>query len=215
MIISFSGIDSAGKSTQVELLSKYYKDKNIPFKVVWSKARGTPGIIFLKSLVRRDKRLNDSEKIEYRNKIYSNGKKAKVLYALSLLDLCWYWGVYYRILGSGNRVLICDRYLWDTYIELRYDFQGIDVNNSKLWKLVKKCAPVPKVSFVFVVPPEVSLERDRQKDADGIESVERKKQKIETYLECIQNGCWTDIMDGMKSIDDLHKEVIGIINKAI
>ena len=215
MIVSFSGIDSAGKSTQVELLSQYCREKGISAKRIWSKARGTPGVIFLKSIVRRDKGMDEAEKTEYRNSIYADGKKAKILYVLSLLDLCWYWGIYYRILGWTKKILICDRYLWDTYIELKYDFENIEIDHSSLWSFVKFCTPKPKISFVFVVPPEVSAERDRQKDADGIESVERKKQKIDTYLDCIKKGCWTNEMNGMKSVEALHNEVVEIINKLL
>ena len=213
MILSFSGIDSAGKSTQVKLLSQYCKDHKISNKTVWSKARGTPGIVFLKSLVRRDKQLDEKKKAEYRRNIYRNDNKAKLLYCLSLLDLCWYWGVYCRILGCIKRVLICDRYLWDTYVELKCDFPSINIDRSILWRLLKKITPKPKVSFVFVVPAEVSLARDQQKDADGIESIERKIEKINNYLDCLKKGCWTNEMDGLKTIDALHFEVINSISK--
>lgn len=56
MIVSFSGIDSAGKTTQIDLLYKYFEEHHIKAKKIWSKARGTPGVLLLKQLVRRDKK---------------------------------------------------------------------------------------------------------------------------------------------------------------
>lgn len=208
MIVSFSGIDSAGKTTQIDRLFDYCKFNGISVKKTWSKARGTPGVLLLKELVRRDKNMDAGQKREYRQNVFRNPRKQKLLYVASMLDLCWYWGIYYRILGAVKSVLICDRYLWDTYVEINQDFPDIDIDRSKLWKLVKWLTPTPKVSFMFVIPAEVSLFRDHQKNAAGIENIAVKEKKIEIYMECVKNGCWTHVMDGMDTIENLHKQVL-------
>ena len=212
MIVSFSGIDSAGKTTQIELLCKYCAGKKIKYKKVWSKARGTPGVLLLKELVRRDKKMNVEEKAEYRAEVFKNSKKRNLLYTACMLDLCWYWGIYYRFLNLTNKLVICDRYLWDTYVEMKEkDFREIDIDNSLLWRIVKRLAPVPERSFVFIIPPEESLRRDRNKNAAGIEDISIKRQKIACYLKCLENNCWTNVMDGLRNIDELHEEVLRII----
>lgn len=211
MIISFSGIDSAGKTTQIELLFEYCKENRIRCRKVWSKARGTPGVILLKEIVRKDKKMDASEKSEYRKEVFQNPKKQKLLYIASMLDLCWYWGIYYRVLGIAYKFLICDRYLWDTYVEIKQDFKDIDIDRSKLWRIVKRISPKPKHSFVFVIPPEVSLERDKQKNAAGIEDIERKKKKIDTYMYCVSQNCWSNVMDGLNSIQELHEAVLKVL----
>ncbi|MBO5837432.1 MAG: hypothetical protein J6Q92_06025 [Oscillospiraceae bacterium] len=208
MIVSFSGIDSAGKTTQIDLLYNYCKAHKLGVKKVWSKARGTPGVVLLKEIVRRDKHMDEQEKKEYRKNVFQSPQKQKLLYVASMLDLCWYWGVYYRILGVFNRILICDRYLWDTYVELQQDFPCVDVDKSWLWKIIKFLAPTPKVSFVFVIPAEVSLARDHQKNAAGIEDIAIKEKKIATYLKCVKKNCWTHVMNGMDTIDNLHQKVL-------
>lgn len=208
MIVSFSGIDSAGKTTQLNLLYDYCKANKIGVKKLWSKARGTPGVLLLKELVRRDKKMNAAEKKEYRKNVFQSPKKQKLLYVASMLDLCWYWGIYYRVVGWFEKILICDRYLWDTYAEINQDFPAVDIDRSKLWKFVKLLAPKPKVSFVFMIPAEVSLVRDHQKNAAGIENIDIKKKKIATYMKCVDEGRWTHVMDGMNSIEDLHEQVL-------
>ncbi len=207
MIVSFSGIDSAGKTTQIQMLLDTCHKKGIRTKQVWSKARGTPGVIWLKELVRKDKQMDSKGKEEYRNEVFQNPKKQRLLYTASMLDLCWYWGIYYRILGVMYDFLICDRYLWDTYVEIKQDFSSIDIDNSLLWKIVKDIAPKPKHSFIFIIPAEVSLERDKQKNAAGIETIDKKMKKIAIYMKCVEAGKWTSVMDGMKSRAELHSEV--------
>ena len=213
MIVSFSGIDSAGKTTQIEKLTVYLKSHGVTYIKKWSKARGTPGVEFLKNLVRKEKPIEDSEKQAVRREIYKSPRKQKLLYIASLLDLCWYWGVYFRWLGWTRKYLICDRYLWDTYVEIKHDFYSIDVDNSFLWKVLKLVAPKPKVSFVFVIPAELSLARDMLKGTDGTENLERKKSKIGLYMSLVQQDCWTDVMDGTKSRERLHEEVLQIIGE--
>ena len=214
MIVSFSGIDSAGKTTQIDLLYDYCKAHKIGVKKLWSKARGTPGVLLLKELVRKDKHMDGEEKKEYRKNVFQNPKKQKLLYIASMLDLCWYWGIFYRITGWCKRILICDRYLWDTYVELNQDFPCVNIDKSFLWKLVKFLAPTPKVSFVFVIPAEVSLARDHQKNAAGIEDIAIKEKKIATYMACVDAGRWSHVMDGMDTIENLHKQVLEAVGLA-
>lgn len=212
MIVSFSGIDSAGKTTQIELLCKYCKEHNIKYRKVWSKARGTPGVLWLKELVRRDKKMDAEEKAEYRAEVFENSKKRNLLYVASMLDLCWYWGLYFRILNLTNKLVICDRYVWDTYVEMKEkDFAAIDIDKSVLWKIVKSLAPKPKKSFVFVISPEESLRRDNAKNAAGIEDIEIKQKKISCYMDCVNRHCWTNVMDGMRSVNSLHEDVLKTI----
>lgn len=212
MIVSFSGIDSAGKTTQIDLLYDYCKKNNISVKKMWSKARGTPGVLFLKELVRRDKGMSKEEKKEYRDNVFKNSKKQKLLYIASMLDLCWYWGIYYRLCSLTCRILICDRYLWDTYVEINRDFADVNIDKSVLWKMVKALAPIPKHSFMFVIPPEVSIQRDIEKNAAGIENIEIKKIKIDKYMSLVEKKAWTNVMDGLRGIDDLHKDIIQELN---
>lgn len=212
MIVSFSGIDSAGKTTQIEMLCDYCDQKNIKYKKVWSKARGTPGVLLLKELVRKDKKMDSQEKAEYREEVFKNPKKRNLLYIASMLDLCWYWGLYYRLLNITNKLVICDRYLWDTYVEIKEkEFKDTDIDHSFLWRMVKKLAPNPRKSFVFVIPAEESLRRDHQKNAAGIEELDIKKRKIACYMKCVQDRCWSDVMDGMESIEVLHKKVLNTV----
>ena len=213
MILSFSGIDSAGKTTQIDKLTSYLDVHGLKYVKKWSKARGTPGVEFLKNLVRKDKPeiQSDAERVAARREVYKSPRKQKLLYMASLLDLCWYWGVFYRWLNLTHRYLICDRYLWDTYVEMKHDFYSIDVDQSFLWKLVKAITPMPKVSFVFIIPAELSLERDLQKGTNGTEDIERKKSKIREYMNLVGQKRWTNVMDGTKSREELHHEVLEII----
>ena len=117
-VVSFSGIDGAGKTTQIVKLTDYCEKNNITYIKKWSKARGTPGVEFLKSIVRRDKKMNQAQKLQHREQVFQTGWKRKLLLFASLADLCLYWGIYLRYIQHKCDVLILDRYVWDTYVEV-------------------------------------------------------------------------------------------------
>ena len=214
MIISFSGIDSAGKSTQIELMKEELEKRKIKFCVKWSKARATPGVGFLKEIFRKDKNMNYEEKMQHRKEVFENKKKKTLLLFASLLDLCIYWGIYFRLLKCKYRVLILDRYLWDTFVELKTDFKGIDFEKWLLWKFLAKIAPRPNVSFLLVVPLEVSLKRDIEKTDMTVEfpatidSSGRKIEKINTYFSLAEGKKWDYIIDGTKGIEEVHSAIM-------
>lgn len=212
MIISFSGIDSAGKTTQIDKLTAFLDAHKVKYTKRWSKARGTPGVEFIKSFFRKEKGLGEAELQANRKLIYKNTKKQRLLYIASLLDLCWYWGVYFRYLNWTHQVLICDRYLWDTYVEMKHDFYSIDIDKSILWKLVKVFAVKPAISFVFIIPAELSLKRDIEKGTNGTEDIDRKKSKIALYMHLVMQKKWSHVMDGTKTREMLHQEVLNIID---
>lgn len=215
MIISFSGIDSSGKSTQIRLLEDYFNNNQIKYVKRWGKIRGTPGIVFLKRLVRNDKKMSKEGQKEYREKIYSNSFKQKLLINLALLDFILYFGFYYRILNLFNRYIICDRYIWDSYIEVKTEFNLVKIDKNLLWIVSKFIVPKPKYSFIFVIPAEVSLERDYNKQDPSIDNIELKKSKIQLYEKLIDDGKWNNIISGMDSISFIHakiKEILKIDN---
>ena len=52
MLISFSGVDGAGKSTQISLIANLLSNNNIPFTYLWARGGYTPGFETLKRFVR-------------------------------------------------------------------------------------------------------------------------------------------------------------------
>lgn len=211
MIISFSGIDSAGKSTQIELLYNYYKQNNIKVNKIWGKARGTPGVLLIKNLIRRDRKMNFKQQMAYRERVYKNPIKKKFLLFASILDLYWYFGIYYRLLDLFYEILICDRYIWDTYIEIKTEFSDINIDKWFIWKIAIFLSPKPKLSFMFTLPAEESIKRDVQKNALTVDSLKMKKEKIDLYMDLVNQGKWTNVMDGLISIGAIHRNILEIL----
>lgn len=207
MVVSFSGIDGAGKTTQINNLLKHCKINNLSCCRKWSKARGTPGIMFLKSLVRRDSYMEKEQKLEYREKVYNTGWKKNLLLYASLFDLCWYWGIYFRIIKHKYDVLILDRYIWDTYVEVSSEFKISSLSKKILWKLVRIVALEPEKSILLMIPAEESLRRDLLKGEITTDELNVKKEKLDFYERLRKEKVWNTEIDAMQSIDDTFRQI--------
>ncbi len=208
MVVSFSGIDGAGKTTQINNLVVYCNANKIKCLKKWSKARGTPGVEFIKSLVRRDKKMNQTEKLKHREEVFQTGWKRKVLLIASLIDLCFYWGIYFRWLRRKYDVLILDRYVWDTYVEVTTEFGKTSLQHSLLWKIVTKVSLKPNCSLLLVIPPEESLRRDLLKGEITTDELDFKKEKVDLYMKLVEEKCWDTIIDATNSVEDTFKQIL-------
>lgn len=204
---TFSGIDSSGKTTQIELLKKYCEEHGIEYYYKWGKGRGTPGVLWLKKVFRRDKKMNEEQKKEYRTNIYKNKKKKFLLLTASIIDLWWFWGVTYRWLNRKHQMLICDRYVWDTYIEFRIEFSEFNIDKWLIWRIAKWLAPKPNHSFMFIISAEESFRRDNQKGDIYRDELERKVFKVEKYKDLIAQNKWDTVVDGMKTREEMFEIV--------
>ena len=162
----------------------------------------------MKKLLRRDQKYTFEEKLAYRERVLKSSIKRRLLLYASLFDLLWYFGIYYRILDLFYKITILDRYIWDTYIELKTEFTDSNFENWILWKLVIFLSPEPRVSILITIPPEESIRRDIQKNDLTVDSLDLKKQKLSLYEKLSQNQKWSVVINGMQPEDIIHTFIL-------
>ena len=86
-----------------------------------------------------------------------------VWHSIAILDLFIFWAIYARFLSMFGVIVICDRYLDDTFLDFRQNFPQSNFRKRLLWKWLVFCTPKPYYSFLFLVPVEVSLRRSVEK----------------------------------------------------
>ena len=210
---TFSGIDSSGKTTQIELLIQYCNNNNIDVYERWSKGRATPGVLWLKKVFSKDtgKTLSREEILEHREENWSNPKKKYLLLVCSIIDLWWFWGIYYRILNRKHELFICDRYLWDTYIDFKTEFPEYNIDKWIIWKIAMMLSPKPKHSFMFYITADESFKRDNDKGDPDRDELSRKKEKVSKYEVLMKQGKWDTIISGMQTREEMFEMVKKVI----
>lgn len=205
-MISFSGIDCSGKSTQINLLVKRLESEGKKCEVIWSRGGYTPGVDILKKIIRRGKATTKEERLEQSAKVNENPKKRKLLFLVSLMDLWRYYTLSLRIKSIGKEI-ICDRYIWDTYIDFKMKYPDIDFEHGFWWNLTLKTMVKPKPSICLLIPAEMSMYRSTLKEEPFPEPIEVRQERIDWYLRELQNNRWDYQIDATKSIHEVFQSI--------
>lgn len=210
-MITFSGIDCSGKSTQISIIKEKLIDKKIKIKVIWSRGGYTPVLEFIKNVFRRDKKMSESEKENYRSEIHKNRLKRKILLWISIFDLVFYYGIYFRVLELFRYKILADRYIWDTFIDFQIKYGDIKFEKWFIWRFLLITHLKPKHSIILTIPAEESLRRSDLKFEPFPENYEQRVIRINHYVKEINNKKWKNVIDATKSIDRVSSEIMEII----
>jgi len=214
MIISFSGIDSCGKSTQIKVLENYFKEKNIRYKNIWSRGGYTNWFESIKQVARKlsFNKLPPSGVNEKRTEMFKNSRFQKVWLCIALLDLARLYIVTFRLNCLLGYNIICDRYLWDTYIDFKLAFPDINLEKHILWKTLCKLALKSDISIIITISPEESWERSDLKEEPFSETLERRREREALYKRLTKDNKWMWVINGEDSIDSIWQKIKGIID---
>ena len=209
-IITFSGLDGAGKSTQIDLLRKYFEARNKSVMVFWSRGGYTPGFIFLKTILRilAFNRLPEAGNSERRDKVIANKYIQRLWLSLALIDLIFYYCLYLRIQSFVCRkIVVCDRFVHDTLIDFKLNFSSFTIEEWKLWKLLKFLAVRPTKQFVALISVEESQKRSTIKGEPFPDSYETLEKRLEHYVECLKTSDAVYI-NGLENKLDIHNYIL-------
>ncbi len=211
-LITISGLDGAGKTTQIDLMTEYLHSQNISVKYIWSRGGYTPGFLFLKDILRKllGKKVAPSGRTEARAKKLGNPKIAKLWLSIAILDLLFLYAVYFRILMLFGKTIIADRYIWDTLIDFRLNFENIDVEKMFLWKFLIFCAPIPDSPIYLDIPLDVSVDRLSRKDEPFPDSAETLGKRLENYRSLMTRANWKSI-NAIQSIAEVQNDILKVL----
>ncbi len=152
MFITFEGIDGSGKSTQINLLSDYFKDLNLEPVILRE-----PGGTELSEAI-RDLLLNSDFNI--------NSITELMLFEAARSELVD--NIIKPALDDG-KVVICDRFYDSTTAYQGYG-RGIDIHTIGLFNELASRNIKPDVTFFLDLPHHIAQERSLNRKPDNIES---------------------------------------------
>jgi len=218
MLISFSGLDGAGKSTQIEKLHGWLSGHGYCPIIIWARGGYTPGFEFLKRCLRTisGHHLPGAGHTKARNDLFTKSYISRAWIVIAILDLMVLWGVYIRYQRLVGRIVICDRYIDDTLLDFRHNFPHVEFEKSVFWRFLTHITPKPDISFLLWVPVAVSLERSalkREPFPDNEETLEwrlseyRRKQNFSEQKPVL--------LDGRNSSTEIFGRVLTCVNQVL
>ena len=197
LFITFEGPDGCGKTTQMKLLAEYLEKKGE--EVVLTREPGGKGL---------------GEKVREILLNYDGEVSDRCESFLFLADRAQNIDIIVNPAVKAGKIVLCDRHIDSTVAYQGYG-RGLDIERINMLNNLATNGKKPDLTFVFDVDVETSMkrvgkEKDRMESA-GIDFHNRVRQG---YLELAkQEPQRIKVIDATKSIEEIHDEIINILNK--
>ena len=191
--ITFEGIDGSGKSTQVELLSKYLEALSMDHLIVRE-----PGGTDVGEKI-REILLSKGVKMTARTEF--------LLYSASRANLTE--KIIIPALREG-KIVISDRY-FDSSTAYQGFGRGIEMEYVDVINRFATFGLMPDITFIIDVRIETSIERKNLRDrieSEGLEFLERVRK---AYLEMAKKSERFVLIDGERDPNVIHDEIVNIL----
>lgn len=189
--IVFEGVDGGGKSTQIKLLTDYFKDRGYDVEHHMEPTEGEIGSLLWTYMRSKNRSFNpETEALLFAADRIEHGKAIT------------------KALNEG-KVVISDRYL---HSSLAYQgAAGVDVD----WmKSLNRHALKPGLVVLLDIDPEKSLSRVSDRDKTVFEESEYLKKVRSEYLRYAETG-ELEVVDALQPIDEVHAEIRKLVEKLL
>jgi len=225
-VVSVSGVDGSGKTTQATELVASLNALGIDAVTVWTRLSfnerlwkiGRAGKRVLRVVARRKKPVPSTAPPADVDPSRLSDDVRRLRYESKLLTFTWSTmvavenGLAHRRLARAHlragRVVVCDRYILDSAVHLRYRYGESRGYRFQRW-VIKTLSPSTAAAFYLEVRPETAVAR--KQDQYDVGQLERQ---FRLYREeCARLG--VPILDGERPREDLSAEILAAAWRAI
>ncbi|MCZ7645166.1 MAG: hypothetical protein M5U26_07760 [Planctomycetota bacterium] len=184
MLIAVSGVDYAGKSTQIERLAAHFRGAGRRCKVAWFRPGYSATLDALRRLVRRLRSgaLPSAQQPEARARTFGKPWVRRWWTRMALFDMVLQYGVKLRLLSWLGWVVICDRYVYDGLLDLELRFPDLGAPRWLSARLARALCPRPRHHLLLTLTWETIQERLALKNEPFPDPPEVRRARYERYV---------------------------------
>ena len=197
--ITFEGVDGCGKTTQMQLLANYLREKG--YDILLTREPGAKGL---------------GEKIREILLHYEGEVSSRAESFLFLADRAQHIDKVVNPAIEKGQIVLCDRHTDSTIAYQGYG-RGVDISQLTMLNNLAVGLRKPDMTFVFDIDIKTSMmrvggEKDRM-ESSGVEFFNNVRRGYLKIAESEPNR--VKVIDASKSIDEINKEVLGYMENLV
>ena len=195
LFITFEGADGCGKTTQIKLLDKYFREKG--FATLLTREPGAKGL---------------GEKLREILLNYDGEVSPQCESFLFLADRAQHVDCIIKPALEEGKIVLCDRHTDSTVAYQGYG-RGLDLNRINMLNEIATGGLKPDMTLVFDIDIETSMQRvGAEKDRMESSGVEFFNKVRQGYLEIAKNEPnRVKTINSSDTIENIHKRVVELV----
>lgn len=204
-LITLSGPDGIGKSTQARLLVSRLRSEGHAARTFWFRPGYSRELDRARALVRSfsKKALPTVEQKEARERVFRRPGVSRAWVAMALGDSAVQLGAKVRYWLARGEVVVCDRYLFDASLDLELRFPDQRARVRRFVQLLTAFCPRPDRALLLKAPPHAVEARLATKDEPFPDAEEVRIARRQAY-EALEGSGAVRVIDAEGSAEDVH-----------
>lgn len=213
VLISLSGVDCAGKTTQLERLVDHLERTGRRPRSIWYRPGYSDELNALRAGVRK---LRPGAMPHVKadpgahREAFASPRVRVTWLAIALMDSAMHYALKLRALLLAGHTVVCDRFIDDALMDLAFKFPELEPASRAALNAIRRISPTPDPAFLLTLPHETMLERMVQKAEPFPDPPTIRDRRFAWYNELALSGQY-QVLDATRSRDDIHADIVAAV----
>jgi len=215
MLITISGVDGCGKSTQIAMLDDALRRRGGRGRVLWYRPGYSRELDAIRRAVRRaaPSALPKAGPNADRTRVFAKPGVTVGWTAVAAVDMLVQYGIKLRAAVHRDDYVICDRYLADAMLDLEARLPGHAGGLQAAHRLFGPLCPTPDISLLITLSTDEMWRRAEAKEEPFPDPPDVRMARYRRYQAMADSGAFV-VIDGEGSPQAVHSRLLEAVDLA-